>query len=292
MSYPAAEESPVSKPIFVVGSGRSGTTLLYRLLVGHPDLAWVSRLTSVFPRLPQLSFFSRRPGRKTSRFFRPSYESTGMYRYCRVPLPTRQRPSLTEADVMENSRKRLHRYVRAHVKWMRRSRFVNKNTNNTMRVRYLQRVFPDALIVHIIRNGYAVANSLFNVDFWPNLKLWWLGKTPQQWEKEGHEPLELCALHWKRQVGEILANKDHIPPRQYFECRYEALLDDPAALLRDVLAFCRLDWNNVFQRHMDGIRMKGRNRDKWRSSLDGPAKEGVERAAGDLLAELGYVETA
>jgi len=32
----------IERPIFVIGTGRSGTTLFFHLLALHPDLAWFS----------------------------------------------------------------------------------------------------------------------------------------------------------------------------------------------------------------------------------------------------------
>jgi len=35
-------ENQIIKPIFIIGVPRSGTTLIYRILCKHPDLAWFS----------------------------------------------------------------------------------------------------------------------------------------------------------------------------------------------------------------------------------------------------------
>lgn len=219
----------------------------------------------------------------------PDAEASGVYEYCQIaPLSQQKGAPLTEADVNDISRDRLAEIVSAHVRWMGRPRFISKNTANTMRVRYLREIFPDAIFVHIIRNGYAVSNSLNNVDWWPELELWWLGKTPKEWAEEiGGNPLELCAIHWKRQVNQVLENKDHIPQEQYIECRYEDLVTNPRTLLPGILSFCGLEWKAKFDRHVNGIAVDDRNY-KWRDSLDAESKEAIYRGAGDLLEELGY----
>jgi Sulfotransferase family len=43
-----------------------------------------------------------------------------------------------------------------------RSRFVNKNLQNSFRVRLLNSIIPDAKFIHIIRDGRAAAFSLLN----------------------------------------------------------------------------------------------------------------------------------
>ncbi|NIW23749.1 MAG: sulfotransferase, partial [Gammaproteobacteria bacterium] len=45
----------IEPPFFIVGSGRSGSSILYQLLAVHPQLCWVSRLTDRFPWAPWLS---------------------------------------------------------------------------------------------------------------------------------------------------------------------------------------------------------------------------------------------
>ena len=37
------------KPIFIVGTGHSGTTIFSQIFSEHPNLAWLSSLTSDFP---------------------------------------------------------------------------------------------------------------------------------------------------------------------------------------------------------------------------------------------------
>ena len=46
--------SGLKPPLFIVGCGRSGTTIVYELLCEHPDLAWFSNYAERWPALPQL----------------------------------------------------------------------------------------------------------------------------------------------------------------------------------------------------------------------------------------------
>ena len=45
-----------NRPIFLIGMPRSGTTLLFTGLAVHPQLAWFSQYTHLFPRLTPLAF--------------------------------------------------------------------------------------------------------------------------------------------------------------------------------------------------------------------------------------------
>ena len=43
------EDLPVAKPIFIVGTGRCGSTAFHRLLGAHPQLMWLSGFAEEFP---------------------------------------------------------------------------------------------------------------------------------------------------------------------------------------------------------------------------------------------------
>ena len=278
------------RPIFLIGSGRSGTTILFELLHRHPQLAYVSNLTDCLPYFPQLAVLTRVPVLRAYKPFQPSIESLSAFDYCGITEDQliEKKHSLTEQDVDENAKYRLQRLVGRHVRWQGKSQFINKNTSNTMRIRYLLDIFPDALFIHIIRNGYGVVNSLINVKWWRELNLWWNGETPSQWEAGGGNPYELAALHWKRQVTVALDDSKHVPVRQYLECRYEELLEDPKSQIERILRFCQLDWNREFERHFQAHTVRRTNSEKWRSGLDSGAKRAVQNASGDLLETLGY----
>ena len=38
----------IKKPIFIIGTGRCGSTLLYRILALHPELAFLSNINEKF----------------------------------------------------------------------------------------------------------------------------------------------------------------------------------------------------------------------------------------------------
>ena len=49
----------IKKPIFIIGSGRSGTTILYKLLSIHPEVCWFSNYSDIFPNNPFLPILHR-----------------------------------------------------------------------------------------------------------------------------------------------------------------------------------------------------------------------------------------
>ena len=115
----------LSRPIIILGSPRSGTTLLGNLLSEHPDLTYAEE-----PRLVW-----RRGNDQGSDCFRPEHA----------------RP-----EVVRGIRSAFDEQVRAG----RGSRLLEKTPSNALRVGFVDRVLPDAIYVHVIRNGFDAALSI------------------------------------------------------------------------------------------------------------------------------------
>lgn len=285
--------------IFVIGSGRSGTTLLYDLLATHPEVAWFSLLSNRSPtsrwrvnahRLLDVPIAGER---LRSAIVRPTgwapvlglipSEGEDIYEgHCGFRQDTRT----TEDDWTAGSEARLKDTMTMHLRITGKGRFLSKRTSNTQRLRLISRMFPDARFVHIIRDGRAVALSYSRVDWWPGTVLWWAGATPAELVAGGRDPLEVAALHWKHNTEEVLANAGTLG--HYSEVRYEDLVADPVGTVLRVMDFCDLARDQVFEARLPR-RLPDMNR-KWRSALDEGQWEVVETAAGPTLARLGYVD--
>src|SRR4051794_9289776 len=55
-------EIEARRPVVIIGLGRVGSTLLNRVLEGHPDLAWFSGYADRWPTHPQLAALNRLSG--------------------------------------------------------------------------------------------------------------------------------------------------------------------------------------------------------------------------------------
>ena len=284
----------IRKPIFIVGSGRSGTTILYNLLALHPELCWFSHLTDRFPEFPQLAVLHRVFGaplignsmkrqlvKRTRPSIRPSEAGNIYHSYCGFENSRR----MTEDELTVEMEAKFKRLVEGHLKASGRPRFMSKQTANTQRIRTIHRMFPDAFYVHIIRDGRAVAASLSRVEWWKQIDIWWLGDKAARWEEMGREPLELCALHWQHDVEEILHSK-HLFEDRYLEVRYEDLVHDPRNIVVKVAAFCGL---SEFGELCEFIPEKLENMNyKWETQLTAAQRQVLQETIGDFLAQLGY----
>jgi hypothetical protein len=288
-------DSTIKRPIFIVGSGRSGTSIVYRLLAGHRRLAWFSNYVLRFPsypRLARLNAFYQTPflveRLLNERWFPKPVEAYEIWDSFHPMKNSAASPPLTEKDTVAADIEGLQHFIANILRFSRRARFVNKNTRNVRRSRYLHAMFPDALFIHVIRDGRAVTNSLLNVHFWTTLSLWWAdGKTPSELQREGADPVLIAARHWKLGVERMLQDKQHIPQGQYKEIRYEELMQDPSSELKRILVFCDLQWTRDFQAHVDTFSLESRNF-KWTNRFTPEQIENIGAEVDPLLEKCGF----
>jgi hypothetical protein len=244
----------VDRPLFIVGCGRSGTTLVYDLLSGHPDLGWFSTYTDHWPAVPQLAAVSRlhpllhRHGWLRRGTPRPS-EGYRLWDHFLALDPLLRDGPLDATDSTPEQRGRMSRVIRAHLRYQGRARFINKNTRNARRVAHVSALFPDARFIHVIRNPHATVSSLLQVAFWPDLRLYWRGgRTTADLVAAGARSEELAAELWCNDVDSARRDGALLGPERYLEVRYELLLRDPHLELSRILDFAGLRWKPGFER--------------------------------------------
>ncbi|HET9444495.1 MAG TPA: sulfotransferase, partial [Acidimicrobiales bacterium] len=254
------------RPLFIVGCGRSGTTLLYDILCCPPELGWFSRYTNRWPALPQLAALNRlypaarRRGVTARAVPFPSEGHAVWDRIRPASLRTHNRP-LAEADVAPGEAERAATVIATHLRFHGRPRFVNKNTRNTVRIPYLKAMFPDCCFVHLIRDPAPAVASFLKIDWWPDLKVWCFDdRTPRQWEAEGNRPETMAARLWREEVGLALTTGAALPDSDYLEVRYETLVAEPRRTVERVVEFAGLPWSAEFEALFATFRVTDRNR--------------------------------
>ncbi len=263
-------------PLFIIGSPRSGTTFLTRMVNRFLDIH-VARDAGVFLRyyrmLPRYGDLSTRSNMLRlvedlyqDYFFRSRFLERGLTlradELCdSLPMPTFQ--CLVDHILMETAR--------THGK----SGWGNKKPSYSMYGEEVDAIFPTAKFVHIIRDGRDVALSMRNAT---HLLL------EQNWY--------FAARDWREHVLQGRAFGQRLGSERYLEVLYENLLRDPAGVFRQMLNF--LGASNDELQALDTIAtqiravMKQDNSQKWRSRIPAADQRVIERAAGDLLKELDY----
>jgi Sulfotransferase family len=284
----------IDRPIFLIGSGRSGKSLLGNFLAIHKDTCWFSNYTDRFPLLPQFAFINRLThfpliGRiikrsiishRPNRYLPKPVEGQKIYHsYCQFAHSR----YVTEADLTPYQIFIFKKVVENHVKFQGRSRFINDQSANTQRLRQVAKIFPNAFFIHVIRDGRAVANELIQGKF--DYDIWWFGNKPHVWNESGKEPIILCGLDWKHNVKAILESVRLFEDR-YLEIRYEDLTSDTTSVVQKVLEFCQLDRNDDFATWIPR-RIKSQNY-RWRRELTSQQIDALNQELSGFLSQLEY----
>ncbi|MEM7477323.1 MAG: sulfotransferase [Planctomycetota bacterium] len=142
------------RPIFIVGTGRSGTTLLRALLNAHPDLH-ISKESTVYLKVSERKL-RRSPREELDRFF-----TSAPFRWLDLdPADVRKRlaAEYDRKDIFES-------VLRADAEKNGKVHWGDKTPGHWMCLEDLKMDFPDALIIHIMRDPRQVVPSLMRMPW-------------------------------------------------------------------------------------------------------------------------------
>jgi hypothetical protein len=301
--------APLAQPIFLVGMGRSGSTVVFECLATHRDLGWFAHHANRFPTHPSLYALLRLCD--LSLAFRKSIERSDearrwieklrlgpaeAYETWQSLVGARFRNDwLVGARATDAERAAVHDLVRAVLRWSGKRRFAAKLTGPP-RIGFVASLFPDARFVHVLRDGRAVVRSLLQVDFWRDTHRLntpaWSGLPEayvELWRRHGGTPAALAAVQWRYAVEAARSEAASLAPGQYSELRYEAFVADPEGTIDRLLADCALAPCPRIQRFLR-TRFDVRDRNVA-GPAEGPAEErrALDEILGPTLAALGYV---
>ena len=256
----------ILRPIFFIGVPRSGTTIIYEQFSQHESLGWISNYQNRIPKFLSVSLFNRlfdnsfihkigrRPdSSKTNNLILTYPKATEPYIFW--DLYTGKNFSmnfLLDQSAEEDVKKRIRKKHISILQKTGKNRFCTKFTGPS-RIQYIQSIFPDAIFIHIVRDGRAVVRSLLNVDFWKDggglEKKWWLnGKDDKlfqafpEWKNKAHI---LAALQWRNIIEKTKEeSSSHLSKDQYLEIKYEDFIVDPKNIIQRIFSFCDLDINS------------------------------------------------
>ncbi|MFL5736008.1 MAG: sulfotransferase family protein [Actinomycetota bacterium] len=268
-----------SDPFFIVGCGRSGTTVLRLMFNAHPDVAippesqFIARLVASWPRFitadgVDADAIVRAIGRRLDHMEIDRASARARLAALRDRTPR----AATEAIfgiVSERAGKQ---------------RWADKTPNQVEEIPTIAGVFPEARFIHVIRDGRDVTLSYLDRPFGP----------ADVWD---------AARQWNRQVRAGIRDGRGLDAR-YLEVRYERLVEDPEETLLELCGFVDLEPRPEMLRffedgadvlaasergnHPSASRPITKGLRDWRTEMEPKDVEAFEAVAGPLLSELGY----
>jgi Sulfotransferase family len=225
---PVKSELRYRPPIFIIGCGRSGTTVLGELFAAHPAVLYRYEPYHLWAAMDPVTDFLQ-------------LYSRGEH-HC-----------LLGADAVTSiAQRRFRRLMSAPPGFT----FVEKSPINTLRIGYLDAVASEARFVHIVRDGINVTRSIEQMAavtrkmvFRPPLNEWW-GVGEAKWaalvrdgQAAGYYPDEVAQLttdaqrgayEWLLSLREVEGWRERLGPR-FVELRYQDLVSDPEKTLRTLM---------------------------------------------------------
>jgi hypothetical protein len=264
----------MSPPVIVLGVGRSGTTLLRVMLDRNSELA-----------IPYESFFvvplARRHGRrpKLDAFLEDLERFYQLYEWGIEPDDVR--PRLREGMTTGEA---IAAVFEVYAEREGKPRWGDKTPLYMQSLPLLERLFPNAVWVHLVRDGRDAALSFLSLPEGFSGKMWAQPHTAAQF-----------AARWRT---EILAARRLGGP--YLELRYEDLVAEPERELRRVCEHASLPWEPAMLDHTGVSKVaempEHRNIAKpptagirdWRNEMSREDALAFEAVAGDVLRDAGY----
>jgi hypothetical protein len=266
----------MAHPFFIVGSARSGTTLLRLILNAHRDVAvppesrFVVELYDGDQQVDVDDFLRRLSAHKR-------------FQTWDIPIAVvRDEMGATQRVAYADAiRSAFTAYARANGKAL----WGDKTPRYVESLDLLCELLPEARFIHLIRDGRNVALSYADVPFGPKT----VGKAAALWAKR------------------VMAGRDACPrigTDRYLEIRYEDLVEDPEGETKDICDFLELEFDPGMMDYTERARgsilprasmynphvteKPQKNVRSWENSMPPEHVEIFEAVAGDVLSLLGY----
>ena len=221
--------SPIKSPVFILGCGRSGTTILGNLLAQHPSVTYLHEPRALWTSAyPETDIWTERAVARHGKLV------------------------FTESDVNPRKTRALRKLFALEVRKSRRPILVEKLPINNFRLPFIRGMFPDCRFIHIWRNGLEVARSIEAMSiqgrwFRPDQYRWnMLAEHAQSMPETAHAPA-LCQsyyekglLEWRVSTEAVTSFLGRLPKDNWLEVPYSAFVADRLGTSERLTEFLRL----------------------------------------------------
>lgn len=261
-ALPGAPDLVFDRPVFIMSSPRSGSTLLFETLAQAAGLYTIGGESHlVIEQIPGLSPRDR------------GFDSN----------------VLTERDATAERaalvRRRFHAVLRDRDGLpppSGRVRMLEKTPKNALRMRFLRQVFPEARFVFLHRDARQTLSSM--IDAWrsarfrtyPRLPGWqgelaWSLLLVPGWRELVGKPLQdVVRVQWERTLNAILDELEQVPRERWIALDYGDFLRQPEAEVKRICAAFDLTWDRQLGASLPLSRytLTTPAQDKWRKHAD------------------------
>jgi len=282
----ANQASRSKAPVFVVGSPRSGTTLMYDMLLSAGNFAVYLTESNAFALLSQR--FGDLAQKRNREKLMKVWLASKLFRASGLDVDSIERRVVQDCRNYGDFLRITMEQISAS---QRTERWAENTPEHLIYLPVIQATIPDVLVVHMIRDGRAVALSLD--------KRTDRGLRALPWHK--HENLIVQGLYWEWIVNRGKSYSAALKDR-YLELHFEDLIQNPRATLATLSEFIaqQLDYDLIQHVGYGSVSKpntsfrkepKEANFDpvsRWRKAFSSEQLETFEALVGESLDKCGY----
>lgn len=228
--YAALPFRGIKRPVFILGCGRSGTTILGTSLSSHPEVAYLNEPRDLWvSAYPETDIWSAKASSRGGQLV------------------------LDAADTVSVKSKKLGRLFQIEALRRGGSVLIEKTPVNNFRLAFIRHIFPDARFIHIYRNGIEVASStakIIEIGGWRGEDAYKWGKLAEyamRFDETHHlpglcsTPYEKSLLEWRLSTEAAVRFLHGLPDDSFFELNYDEFIDRPFNTFSRLTEFIGID---------------------------------------------------
>lgn len=272
----------VEKPTFILGTGRSGTTILGILMSMHKDVGFLNEPKALWHSVNKHE------------------DLIGSYTIDEAHY------FLDANDANDQEKKDIHKLFGAYLRMTFSKRVVDKYPELIFRIPYVKTYFPDAKFLFLVRNGWDTCGS---IKYWSErlgkttdseTHDWW-GIDNRKWKllveqvikkdkyytdvwsiiDEITSHLNMAALEWIVTMRQGLAMMKEYP-ESIMRVNYEELVESPDATLTAIREFCELKDDPIFIEYGNKVLKPVKSKDEF------PLHPMIKPLFLETMAVMGY----
>lgn len=285
-------------PIFIVGTGRCGSTILYSLLAMHPDFAWIPSHLDLAPGVLAVAATARiwnLPGMdrfREARFFPKPVEPNRVFSHW---VPTYYSEE-TDLQAIETGRATIVPLLERITRYQGKVRFLGKLVGRPVKVALLRELFPGAKFIHITRGLNATVASLLRVDFYARtmepIERWKWGAMPSRfvdyYRATGNAPEVAAAITIVLNRWQLARQLAQVPVDDQVEVAYQTFVQEPVPTTRHIAERIGFEVDGALEARIARRRVYGGADEQWKRHLTEEQQRHMlefERLAGEVLEE-------
>jgi hypothetical protein len=285
LAHGSATRPPGSPPFFLIGVARSGTTLLSLMLDSHSEITIPYESHFIIPYFKE----RERLGDLRKREDRLALVQRILAERAVRHWDQKLTPDDLDLDHCLTLEGTVAELFSAYARRVGKTRWGDKTPAYTAEIHILNKMFPEARFIHIIRDGRDVALSL--------VQQWW-----------GPNDFMSAMRYWADTVQCARKMLRMLPDERHVEVRFEDLVADPAREVRKVTHLLGIDFEpemvsryttrakekvgaHIKKHHVHlSERPSLEQTYKWLKNMKKADQAIAYEIAGNVLIELGYPE--